>query len=167
MAPLAARWRGGGGDLAVAGLVAWLLVILGKRTVGRGTGIIAAALFLLLGNPAIQRLSGVRVRAQCETFIALAVVAALVLLSGRGRTRWHGLAAGCCFGLAFWLKYNAAVYALPIGVAVGMQPRASRLGQLLPIGIGFGIVSLGFLMYFAAAGALRDLWLATVVYNVQ
>ena len=39
----------------------------------------AAAIFLLLGDPGLQRLSGLMVRAQCETFIALAVTMALVL----------------------------------------------------------------------------------------
>ena len=65
-----------GPDLVAAGVVAWLLVLLGRRTFGTGAGIAAACLFLLLGNPALQRLGGVRVRAQCETFIAVAVAAA-------------------------------------------------------------------------------------------
>src|SRR5262245_31300589 len=66
-------------DLAAAALVAWLLVILGRRLFSEGAGYTAAALFLLLGDPWLQRLSGLNVRAQCETFIALAVTTALVL----------------------------------------------------------------------------------------
>jgi len=41
----------------------------------------AAAAFLLFGNPALaQRLGGVFVRAQSETFVALAITAAVALL---------------------------------------------------------------------------------------
>src|SRR5262249_24256437 len=59
-------------DLIAAGIVAGLLLLLGRRTFGSGVGAGAACVFLIFGNPAIQRLSGVRVRGQCETFIALA-----------------------------------------------------------------------------------------------
>ncbi len=41
----------------------------------------AALLFLLLSNPAFTRLGGIRLRAQCETFIAVAVAGAFLLLA--------------------------------------------------------------------------------------
>src|SRR5262249_55096243 len=42
-------------DIAAAALTAWLLVVLGRRTFGEAAGFSAAGLFLLLGNPGIQR----------------------------------------------------------------------------------------------------------------
>jgi hypothetical protein len=99
-------------DLVAAAAAAWLLVLLGRRLFGGHVGYGAAALFLLLGNPAIQRLGGVRVRGQCETFIAVAIAGALVLATSRGgRRRW--IWVGLCLGAAFWLKYNAVVYLAP------------------------------------------------------
>ena len=154
-----------GADLAAAAAVAWLLVMLGRRTFGTGVGFGAATLFLLLGNPAIQRLGGVRVRSQCETFIALAMTAALVLLSGNGRRRY--LWAGVCLGAAFWLKYNAIVYALPLLLDLRgrftffvKRPRRSFL-------VSFLVIATVFISYFAVHGALTDLWLATITYNLQ
>ena len=107
-------------DLAAAALTAWLLVLLGRRTFGGDIGFAAAALFLLLGNPAIQRLGGVRVRAQCETFIALAVTAALVLAAHRRPRTGHLFLAGIFLGVAFWLRYNAGVYLIPALAMTGL-----------------------------------------------
>jgi hypothetical protein len=161
-------------DLCAAALIAWLLVVLGSRLFGRETGLAAAALFVLLGNPAIQRLSGVRVRSQCETFIALAMAVALVLLTAPRQRARSAILAGGFFGLAFWLKYNAAAYALPVALAAGFGgrgssngPRLAFLTRLPSVALGFALISALFLIYFAAHGALRDLWLATVSYNFQ
>ncbi len=164
-----------------AGVVAWLLVMLGHRTFGSSAGFLAAGLFLVLGNPAIQRLSGVRVRAQCETFVALAVTAAMVILAGKdaGR-RVHLVLAGVLLGLAFWLKYNAGIYVLP-ALALAAEPLrlagrgVTGRGLLLRAQstceirwpLGFAFVGVAFLGYFAAHGALADLGLATVSYNLQ
>ena len=75
-------------DLAVAALVAVLLVPLGRRLTGRpGAGETAAIVFLLLGDPSFQRLGGLWVRGQAETFIALAVTGALLAAFDRGRCR--------------------------------------------------------------------------------
>ena len=46
-------------DLAAAAAVAWLLVILGRQTFSADAGYAAAAIFLLFGDPYLQRLSGV------------------------------------------------------------------------------------------------------------
>ena len=54
-----------------------LLSRLGRARRTRRGGPASALLFLLLSNPALTRLGGVRLRSQGETFIALAVTAAL------------------------------------------------------------------------------------------
>jgi type IV secretory pathway protease TraF len=152
-------------DLAAAACVAWLLVVLGRRTFGTTAGFAAASLFLLFGNPAIQRLSGVRVRGQCETFIAVAVAAAMVLAARRKQSHVFLHLAGVCLALAFWLKYNAGVYVLPVAALAWIN--AGGIRAVMAIGVGFAAVSAVFLSYFAANGALTDLRLATIAYNLQ
>src|SRR6266545_3425177 len=105
-------------DLIVAGLTAWLIYMLGRRLGGPGAGMLAAVLFLLYTNPALTRLGGVRIRAQCEVFIALFATLALTIVHRtcadddelyrrgiRGMTL-----AGMLFGVAFFYKYNAGIY---------------------------------------------------------
>ena len=81
-------------DFAAAAIVAWLLVVLGRRRFSANVGYGAAGLFVLLGDPGLQRLSGIYVRGQCEPFIALAVTAALVFVASRARSRWPLVLAG-------------------------------------------------------------------------
>jgi hypothetical protein len=178
-------------DLVVAGLVAWLLVVIGGRTFGAGAGYLAAALFLAFGNPAFQRLDGVFVRSQCETFIALAVTAALALLTTGTREPWRLMAVGVCLAVAFWLKYNAAVYAVPVCLAIaghrGIGPSGDRaIGPSDDRGIGASgldlrtfamqvawvgaaglAVSTLMIVWLSWHGALADLWLATIDYNLR
>src|SRR5689334_6019425 len=67
-------------DMVVAGLVALLLIVIGRRRFTEEIGFGAAAIFLFFANPSmVQRLSGVYVRGQCETFITLAVTWAVAL----------------------------------------------------------------------------------------
>ena len=57
-----------------------------------GTGAAAALLFLFLSNPAFTRVAGIRLRSQCETFIAVAVAgrAAASLLRGAAERQASG-----------------------------------------------------------------------------
>jgi hypothetical protein len=64
-------------DLGAAALTAAMLWTIGARLGGPAAGAASALLFLLLSDPGFARYGGVRVRAQCETFIALAVTGAL------------------------------------------------------------------------------------------
>lgn len=163
----------GAADLAAAGIVAWLLIVLGRRTVGGNAGYAAACLYLLFGHPSLTRLGGMYVRGQCETFIALFVAASLVMLAAPARRRSHLVAAGVFLGLAVWLKYNAIAYALPVALAIRRWP----IGDVAPsqpgsrdlawVGLGAAAVTAAFLGYFAAYGALGDLHLATIEYNVH
>jgi hypothetical protein len=163
-----------GADLLAAAGVAALLVVLGRRRYTEAIGFGAAALFLLLGDPSLQRNSGLYVRGQCEPFMALAVTGALVLLAAPARRRWHGLAAGVCLAAAFWIKYNAAAYGLTALLAAWawVAPGDRRSGRavmidLLWIGAGFGIVLAAVCAFFASRGALSDLYLATIRYNLD
>jgi hypothetical protein len=160
-------------DLAAAGITAGLLVILGRRLVSPGVGFGAGLGFLALSDPSLQRFGGLAVRGQCETFIALAVAAALVAVTARERRTWMLVLGGVWLAVAFWLKYNAATYVAPIALAAVVWPPGSSSGwrtrwrTLLPIGAGAAVFSLAVLTYFGAHGALDDLKRATIDYNLE
>jgi hypothetical protein len=178
-------------DLVLAALVAGLLALLGWRLTGRrGAGEGAALLFLLLGDPSFQRLGGLWVRGQAESFIALMVTAALLAASAataadNGRSSpasrafaWSVL-AGALFGAAFVYKYNAGIYVLPgmlvylAGAPQGRSPdpRGRRTGvlwrQLPALILGFVLVVGTLASWFAVHDALGDLFQATFVYNLR
>ncbi|MCC7007870.1 MAG: hypothetical protein IT184_03565 [Acidobacteria bacterium] len=157
-------------DLAAAALLAVGLVALGRRTAAPAIGWIAAALALLWGHPAISRLGGVYVRGQCESFIAPAVVFALVFAAARPRTWRTAASAGALVAAAFWLKYNALAYALPVTAALLWPTRGDTReirAALAWLAAGFAAVSTVVLVYFAAHGALEPLRMATLDYNLQ
>lgn len=161
-----------GADLLAAASVTILLVILGRRRYTPGIGFGAACLFLLLGDPYLHRLGGIYVRGQTEPFISLAVTAGLVLLASHHRRSWHFCAAGVCLAAAFWLKYNALAFALPLALAAWTWRPADRDGHHIVrdtawIAAGFAFVALLVLGYFAAHGALLDLRIATLDYNIR
>jgi hypothetical protein len=166
-------------DLVVAGTVALLLVALGRRlSAAPGAGYLAAALFLLLGNPALTRLGGVRVRGQCEIFIGLAVAAALLCLHRALAARGDGheaigrwlLAAGALLGLAALYKYNAAAYlpAALAGLIFWASPGDARrvVSTGLPLVAGFALPVAAMLLVFGLSGAFWDLYHATITYNL-
>jgi hypothetical protein len=162
-----------GADLIAAGLIAFLLILIGRRHFTDGIGVGAAAVFLFFGNPSLpQSLGGVYVRGQCETFIALAITAAIALAAGESRTRRHLIGIGVLLGCAFWLKYNAAAYALVVLVALAMWPRNGepslanfRRDVAWVTGAGALTVALP-LLAMAWSGSLLDLRLATIDYNL-
>lgn len=158
-------------DLVAATGVCWLLVVLGRRVASNTAGWIAACIFALLANPSMHRLSGVFVRAQCETFIALAITGALVLLCSPRRRRLSLVGAGVLLGLSVWLKYNAIVLALPLLAAIWLwRPKGaaapSIIREWLWLTASTAVVGIAGLAWIASRGALTDLWLATFTYNV-
>jgi hypothetical protein len=155
-------------DLAAAALVAVLLYRLGAAAGPAGTGSAGALIFLLYSNPSFTRLSGVRLRSQCETFIAVAVTAALLVLARKGKWRssWPIFGAGLLFGTAFSLKYNAAVFAVSGVVALWLSKRPA-VRDLAWLGLGFVVPPLTMILVFAAGGALRPMIDATLLYNIQ
>lgn len=165
-------------DFAAAIMTAWLLARLGRQMFGGRVGASAAVIYLLLADPGIQKLGGMYLRAQCETFIALATAAAIAVAwqsSGRPTALMR---AGALLAAVFWLKYNAIVFAVPVMVAARggrlresnsvTDNRSSTPGvDLLWLAAGGIGVSLVVVAYFAISGALTDLWLATITYNLR
>jgi hypothetical protein len=168
-------------DLLVAVLTALVVWRLGRRLGPPGAGECAAVVFLLLGNPALGRLGGVRVRGQCEVFIGLASSVAFLLLhqaaSATGaayeRTR-RAVAAGALFGVAFLYKYNAGAMLLAglvaawlwTGVEAGRPRWRGWLGLTTGLATGCALVVAVGAVIFMAGGALNDLYRATIDYNL-
>ena len=149
-------------DLAVAAAVAALLFGIARQLTSPAAGFGAAVIFLFLSNPAFTRLNGVRIRAQCETFIALAVTAALALLLRRRRGAYA--AAGVLLGAAFMFKYNAAVYAAAVFGGLWWAGDLT-LKRAAALAGGACAVPAAFLLVFS--GALIPFYDATVAYNLQ
>ena len=182
-------------DLVAAALVAGLLWIIGSRLGGPAAGAAAAAIFLLLSDPSLARLGGARVRAQCETFIGLAVTGALALtLAGRARSAKGAngakgakgakdakdagangatgasgalllFAAGLLIGAAFALKYNAGIYGGVLLIALALIGGVTLI-DFVWIAIGAAVIPLALLAVFWRGGALDDLYQATIAYNL-
>ncbi len=166
-------------DLLVAMGVAWLLYALGASLVSVAVGQTAAVVFLLLSNPAFLRLSGVAVRAQCETFIAAAVTAGLLLIAPPGGPSrpgkasradrlplWRVMAAGTLFGVAFTFKYNAAVYVFVGLFGLWLWNRLS-VRSFVALSCGFWVPVIAVGAWLFTRGALGDLYEATITYNVR
>ena len=165
-------------DLAAAVLVALCVWIAGTRLGGPAAGGLAAIFFLLLSDPAMDRYAGVRVRAQAETFIALAVAGAVALAVGaqgvkgaKGAGGAQGAVTRCALagllvGAAFTLKYNAGLYALVVLVAMAFT-RGLRVRDVLVVAAGAAIIPLLTLAVFWRGGAIDDLYQATITYNLR
>jgi hypothetical protein len=156
-------------DLAVAAMIAALLWTIGARLGGPIAGGLSAVVFLLLSDPSFSRLGGVRVRAQCETFIALAVAAAVANAIPQNPGAWRRIGtfiAGVLIGAAFALKYNAALYGLVVLAALALTSGVV-LADVFWLVAGATLIPLALLIAFWRGGALGDLYQATIVYNLR
>jgi hypothetical protein len=172
-------------DLAAAAGIAFLLWRIGAALGGSViAGGVSAAIFLLLSDPSFARYGGVRVRAQCETFIALAVTGSLALIArgalalavgatgatgakGAGARDAIGLvAAGLLIGVAFSLKYNAGLYGGVVLSTLALTTGVTLLECAWIVG-GAAIVPAILFAIFWSGGALNDLYQATIAYNVR
>jgi hypothetical protein len=155
-------------DLVGATAIAFLLWRAGTQLAGPAAGSISALLFLLLSDPNFSRYGGVRVRSQCETFIALAVSAAMLLaLRATDRQRsWSLFTAGLLLGATFALKYNAGIYAVAVAAALWLTTRP-RVADLVPLAAGGLVVPAVLFAVFAYGHAVGDLYEATISYNVR
>lgn len=154
-----------GADLLMAVVTAGLLLAVGTTLAGAGAGQAAALLFLFLSDPGFQRLAGVSVRAQCETFIAAAVTAAFLLVVHRRPAAWKTAMAGVLLGAAISFKYNAAAYGGALIVALWVLRRLSWRAAALIAG-GTLVVPGLLLGVFVMNGAVQDLYQATIGYNL-
>jgi hypothetical protein len=155
-------------DLIAAGVAAWLLYRLGTVFAGTAAGGVAGLVFLLLSNPTFTRLAGVRLRAQCETFIAVSVTAALLLivLPRGARMAVRMISAGALLGLAFAYKYNAGIYVL-VAVAALLVTRQLTITNVSRITAGFAI-PVGLLgLVLLTTRSLDDAYQATISYNLR
>lgn len=174
-------------DLVAAALVAALLWMAGSKLGGPAAGAAAAVIFLLLSDPSLTRLGGARVRAQCETFIALFATGAITLAltsraakgakgaagadgagaKGPGGAKGAALlfAAGLLIGAAFALKYNAGIYGVVLLAALTLAGGLARL-DVARIVAGAAVIPLVLLAVFWRGGALDDLYQATISYNL-
>jgi len=159
-------------DLVAAALVAALIWLIGTRLGGTAAGGISAALFLFLSDPSFARYGGVRVRAQCETFIALAVAGAIAVASAagpprraRGSAAVRNALAGLLIGAAFALKYNAGLYALVVLFVIAVSAGLT-VADVLWIALGALVLPLTLFVVFWRGGALDDLYQSTIRYNV-
>jgi hypothetical protein len=167
-------------DLAAAAMCAALLWMLGTRLGGPVAGGVSAAIFLLLSDPSFARYGGMRVRAQAETFIGLAVAGALALvvrsrLPAAGSQlpasslRLGAFGAGVLIGLAFALKYNAGLYGIVVLLAMLVVAKevAHSWRDAVFLFVGAAVIPLLLLARFWMGHALDDLYQDTIVYNVQ
>jgi hypothetical protein len=123
------------------------------------------------------------VRAQCETFIALAVTGSLALaVAARGAGGAPGatgaagaagtasagalVAAGVLIGIAFTLKYNAGLYGAVVLLALALTVGLTLL-DVVAVVAGAAIVPAILFLVFWSGGALNDLYQATIAYNVR
>jgi hypothetical protein len=160
-------WTVPAADLAAAALTAALLWFLGRRLDSPLAGGLAGVVFLVLSDPSLDRNGGVRVRAQAETFVALAVTAAVALALSGTRGRPVRLAAGgVLVGAAFALKYNAGLYGLVVLAALALGGSLT-LADVCLVATGALVLPLLVLAIFLRGGALDDLYQATIVYNLR
>jgi hypothetical protein len=155
-------------DLAAAALCAALVWLLGTRLGGPVAGGLSAVMFLLFSDPSFARYGGMRVRAQCETFIAVFVTAAVALATTPGQgiaAAAAFLAAGALIGAAFVLKYNAGLYLFVVLLAMAVR-RQLRVGDLVLVGAGTLAIPALTLVPFWRGGALDDLYQSTIRYNL-
>ena len=169
-------------DLVLTAATAWALAALARRLVAYPhAGWMTASLYLLFANPAFTRVGGVRIRAQCESFIGLAAALAVLAVcwrwtaSERRVSARAALLAGLCVGLAVTFKYNAGVYALPLVLAIVLAaggrdwPSRMRLAIVPLSAMAAGVLAPVVVMIggFWLAGAFEDLYLATITYNLR
>jgi hypothetical protein len=153
-------------DVGAAVACAALLWVLGTRLAGPVAGALSAAIFLLLSDPSFARYGGMRVRAQCETFIAALVAGAVVLgIEGPGSASAGALGAGVLLGAVFALKYNAGLYAVVVLLAIAVT-RGLRVRDVAWVTVGALVIPVALFVVFWRGGALDDLYQSTIRYNV-
>ena len=146
------------------GVVGWIA----KRE--RGTRCAWAAMALFVPMASFPFLGCIP--ANTERFMNFPMMAALALpLHGRGWARpWAWAAAGACAALALLYKpicLPVLAFAFAVWLVETFRAHGLRRAGLhvLAMAGGGGLAGAGALAFFAAHGALGDLWEASVVFN--
>jgi hypothetical protein len=146
------------------GVVGWIA----KRECGTRCAWAAMALFVPMASfPFLGCIP-----ANTEKFMNLPMLAALALpLHGRGGARpWAWAAAGACAALALLYKpicLPILAFAFAVWLVETFRKHGLRRAgmQVLAMASGGGLAGAGALAFFAAHGALGDLWEAAVAFN--
>ena len=156
-------------DWMAALATAWCLCLFGRRWIGLRFGFLAGSLYIAYYETGFDWMS----RAQPETWVNLAFVAALAL--SVGRRSWPAtFAAGLLLGMGFWFKPTIVALA-PVWIAIvanrALQEPENCLKRfeldLLAAGAGV-LAACGLVVaYYAANGALNDLYEAVFVFNLR
>jgi 4-amino-4-deoxy-L-arabinose transferase-like glycosyltransferase len=158
-------------DIFASALTTLLLFVVGRRLGGLVTGAATAAIYSTMTVPSwLYRHDGFLERSVAETYIViLAGASAWCALALRDRPRRTVAAAlGCCSGIAFLYKPNAAIYLPAMLLWIGLYPTwpraqfvrvavvASAAAAVPPVLIG---------IWLWQTGVLSDARIALVDFN--
>jgi hypothetical protein len=143
-------------------LTLWLIFWVGRRLADERVGVVAA--FFAAAMLADQSVFGNATNSEILLILPqTAALAAVLVARDRPAPAW-ALAAGAGLGAAILFKQTAAVVAVAaFGLVVPVGPRRLTRGALFAFGFAAPVVAA--IAYFAAHGALRDLYDGTIGYN--
>jgi len=153
-----------------AGLSVPFLWATARTLFGRREATLAAALFALsFLNIYIQ------VAANAEVFMLLPLTAGLwaFALGARSHSPWAFLAAGALTSLAIFTRQSALWALIGYGAWLAVlflrhrQERPHLLRAGIALAAGAALAAVPFAVYFAAHGALSDLWYAMFEFNFK
>jgi 4-amino-4-deoxy-L-arabinose transferase-like glycosyltransferase len=139
-----------------------------RTLIGRREAVLAAGLFALsFGDVYLQ------VTANSEVFMLLPLTAGLwaFAVGARGGGLWWFLAAGALTSLAMFTRQSALWTLLAYGAWLGIlflrepDERRRQVQALAALILGAVLATVPFVAYFAAHGALYDLWYAMFAFN--
>ena len=168
-------------DLLAFVLTAFLVYSVVRDISGMRAGVFAMLIYFFYSDPLFYGYSnGYWARSQTETYMVPFLVAGLWAFVRflRSRCGWLAWLAGLFWGAAFLYKYTAVLYPVCAMVFLAAYtPSAKRpmrrqgpggFGRtMIAVGCGFGISLVPFIVYFGIHGALKDLFEATILYNLR
>src|SRR5262249_2542621 len=142
-------------DIALQLIGSFLLFRLGTRLYNERVGMLAAILCALYY---VQ--SGLWMAGERDTYVTILLLAA-ILLAGRQK---QPLLVGILLGIIVLFRPTYALY-VPIFVAINfLIARKPQAGMLL---LGTALPILVTILLYWAIGGLRDLWEATILFNLK
>lgn len=140
----------------------------------RDAALLLSPVTLVLGFASLPFYFGGSAEEFCLPFIAAPIYFLLKYLRGERKERmpWlHIFLSGACAGCIFWIKYTIAGVFLAFAVfaVIAYIIRRDGFGVLIAAGIflgGAAAVSLPWIIYFAANGALGDFYTVYIYNNI-